>query len=374
MAPQVAVHSSYDVPVYKPHFTGREEKYVVDCIRSGWISSRGEYVGRFEDAFKSYIGANTATSVCNGTVALHLALAALNLGPGDEVIVPTFTYVASVNAIAYVGATPVFVDSVPGTWQMDPEDVERKISSRTKMIMAVHLYGQACDIIALRAIADRHGLLICEDAAEAFGTMVGDTHVGNIGDVATFSFFGNKTITTGEGGMVVARDTALAARLAKLKSQGQSTLRFWHDEVGYNFRMTNIAAAIGLAQIESANEILDKKREVFQSYSERLQGAGLALLGEEPGTTNSFWMCCGLLPRGVDRDALMAHLENNGIESRPSFYPVHTMPMYIHRSPSDAFPVANDLGQRGICLPSYPDMTEFDLDKVTIAIRNFLAG
>src|SRR6266536_2224702 len=208
------------IPIYQPDLSGNEQKYVNECIRSTWISSKGAFISRFEENFAEFCNTPYAVSVCNGTVALHVALLALGIGEGDEVIVPTLTYVASVNAIRYVNATPVFVDSLPDTWQMDPADIARAVTPRTKAIIAVHLYGQPCDMDAVMALAKAHDLFVVEDCAEAIGTYYKGRHVGNFGDVATFSFFGNKTMTTGEGGMVTTRNPNLRKRAAHLKGQG----------------------------------------------------------------------------------------------------------------------------------------------------------
>ena len=244
------------IPIYKPDLGGNEKKYVNECIDTSWISSRGRFVQEFERRFSERIKVAHATAVSNGTVALHLALEALGIQDGDEVIVPTLTYIASVNAISYTGATPVFCDSDALSWQMDPEDIRRRITPKTRAIMVVHLYGQACDMDAIMRIAKEHNLFVIEDCAEAFGTLYKGQHVGAFGDIATFSFFGNKTITTGEGGMVVSNDKALLERARHLKGQGLAAHReYWHDVIGFNYRMTNIQAAIGLAQLERAREV-----------------------------------------------------------------------------------------------------------------------
>jgi perosamine synthetase len=267
--------------------------------------------------------------VCNGTAALHVALMALGIGPGDEVIVPTLTYIASVNAIAYTGATPVFVDSLRSTWQVDPEDVRRRITARTRAIMAVHLYGQACDMDAIVAIAEEHRLFVVEDCAEAFGSLYGGRHVGTFGDIAAFSFFGNKTITTGEGGMVVSNDKTLIERARHLKGQGLAAHReYWHDVVGYNYRMTNIEAAIGLAQLERADQLIERKRDLAARYAAALAHLPIDIHSQASGTIHSYWMFSILVERDDQRDPLRKHLAAAGIETRPLFYPVHTMPIY----------------------------------------------
>lgn len=360
------------IPVYQPYLIGRAKEYVNRCLDSTWISSRGEFINLFENGFAEYIGVEQATSVCNGTVAIHLALAALGIGPGDEVIVPTLTYIASVNTILQTGATPVFVDSLATTWQMDPEDVRRKITGKTRAVMAVHLYGQPCDMTALVDICREHRLYLVEDCAEAFGSYFDGRHVGTFGDIASFSFFGNKTITTGEGGMVVARDKALLDRARHLKNQGVSPTReYWHDELAYNYRMTNICAAIGLAQLEEADAILARKRQVAAWYAEHLCGLPLEIHSEAPGTVHSFWMLSILLNDAARRQPLRDYLKQCGIETRPAFHPAHHIP---HCRRDAVFPVAESLSARGINLPSYPALSQQDVQFVCATIRDFFGG
>lgn len=360
------------IPVYRPHLGEREKEYVNQCLDTTWISSRGEFIGRFEQEFARYIGAEHVTTVCNGTVAIHLALEAIGIGPGDEVIVPTLTYIASVNTIIQTGAKPIFADSLPETWQIDPEDVERKITPRTRAIMAVHLYGQPCDMDAIGSICERHDLLLIEDCAEAFGSRYKGQHVGTFGDVATFSFFGNKTITTGEGGMVVARDRDVMGKAYHLKTQGVSPTReYWHDVVAYNYRMTNICAAIGLAQLEQADAIIAKKRLIADWYQKGLFDLPLKTHVEQPGTFHSFWMCSIVLEDAGLRQPLRDHLAHAGIETRPLFHPAHVLP---HCATGESFPVAESLTARGINLPSYPGLERRDVDLIVGAIRAFLDG
>ncbi len=358
-------------PVYRPRLGGRERELVLECLDSSWISSKGRFIEEFEHRFAGLVGARHAIAVSNGTVALHLALAALGLGPGDEVIVPALTYIASVNTVEHVGATPVFVDSEPEGWQLDPVDVERKISRRTKAIVAVHLYGQPCNLAALRSIADDHGLRLVEDCAEAIGSRRAGRHVGTAGDFGTFSFYGNKTITTGEGGMVVSDDHDLADLARRLRGQGLARDReYWHDLVGFNFRMTNICAAIGCGQLDGIESVLARKRTIAERYHLRLAGLPLVPHREEPGTTHGFWMVSILLDDATLRDPLRDHLRRDGIETRPLFPPVHLMPMY--RSLSGCHPVAEDLSSRGLNLPSYPDLSDDDVDRICHSIREFL--
>lgn len=345
-------------------------EYVKECIETNWISSKGKFVAQFEENFAYYINSKHATTVSNGTVALHLALVALGIGQGDEVLVPTFTYIASVNAIAYTGATPIFVDSLESTWQIDPDEVRRKITPRTKAIMVVHLYGHPCDMDHLIAIAKDYNLFVIEDCAEAFGSLYKGQHVGTFGDIGTFSFFGNKTITTGEGGMVVTQHKNLYDRLIHLKGQGVANYRqYWHDVIGFNYRMTNICAAIGLAQLEQADDFIKAKRQLANWYKEYLAGLPIKFHDEIGEVYHSYWMCSILVKDEEMRNPLRKHLEKAGIETRPLFYPVHTMPMYNHRY--QMFPVAEKLGSRGINLPSWPGVTKEQVDFICITIKEF---
>jgi perosamine synthetase len=360
-----------EIPLYQPDLTGREREYVLDCLDSTWISSKGEYLARFEAAFARSLGVGHAAAVCNGTAALHLAMAALGLGPGDEVIVPTLTYIASVNAIAYTGATPVFVDALPDTWQMDPAEVERKLTPRTRAILAVHLYGHPCAMDALCAIKAAHGLFLVEDCAEAIGTRFRGRPAGCFGDIGTFSFFGNKTITTGEGGMVVSDDPALHARMVHYKGQGLVPGReYWHDVIGFNYRMTNICAAIGLAQLERLEGFVARKRELGERYRRNLAGSAVTCQGQAPGATPSHWMCSILVERERSRDPLREHLAGRGIETRPLFHPAHTLPIY--HQPSHRFPVAEDLAGRGLNLPSWPGLSDGQVDHICAEILDHL--
>lgn len=361
---------SIKYPVYQPSLTGKEKQYVNECLDSTWISSKGKFIGEFEKSFAQYIGIKHATSVSNGTVALHLAMLALGIGEGDEVIVPTLTYIASVNSIAYTGATPVFVDSVESTWQMDPSDVERKITPQTKAVLAVHLYGQSCDMEALAAICKKHNLFLIEDCAEALGTTFGDRHVGTFGDISTFSFFGNKTITTGEGGMVVTNDETLFDRSNHFKGQGLALHRqYWHDVIGYNYRMTNICAAIGLAQLEQIDTFLQRKKHIAGLYRKAFQNSPYRFHEEQAGTNHSYWMCSILVPSPDYREPLRNHLASLGIETRPLFYPVHTMPMYAQKFQKHK--VAETLGWLGINLPSYPGLSDEDVNFIAKSVLEF---
>lgn len=355
------------ISLYQPDLSGNERKYVLECLDSSWISSNGVFVPRFEQAFAEAVGAAHAVAVTNGTVALQLALHVLGIGPGDEVIVPSLTYIAPVNAIALAGATPVFVDSWPGDWLLDPADVERKITPRTRAIMPVHLYGGVCDMAALCAIAQDKHLTIVEDSAEALGCRHDGRHVGTFGAIGTFSFYGNKTVTTGEGGMLVTDDAQLAARIRLLKGQGQSsTHRYWHVEAGFNYRMTNICAAIGVAQLERLGSILARKRAIAGQYREHLRRAPVTFQDRAAEVESSEWLVSVLLPEQADRDLVMELMQRDAVETRPLFYCAHHMPMYaapLHLR------VAEAISRRGISLPSYPQMTGRDVERVSQSLR-----
>ncbi|MBU0713684.1 MAG: DegT/DnrJ/EryC1/StrS family aminotransferase [Bacteroidota bacterium] len=360
----------YKYPIYIPYLKGNEKKFVNECLDSTWISSKGKFVELFETEFSKYLDINHSATVSNGTVALHLALLTIGIGPGDEVIVPTFTYIASVNSITYTGATPVFVDSVHDTWQMDPDDVRRKITPRSKAIMPVHLYGHPCDMDALTKIARENDLYVIEDCAEAFGTKYKGQFAGTFGDIACFSFFGNKTITTGEGGMISTNDKLLYKRAVHIKGQGLASQReYWHDVIGYNYRMTNICAAIGLAQLEIAENIIVRKRRLANWYFEHLAGLPIEFQKESQDTIHTYWMVTILIESADCRHELREHLKKAGIETRPTFFPIHTMPIYF--SENGKFPVAEDLAGRGINLPSYPDLTEQDVIYITDRIKEY---
>ena len=358
------------IPVYQTMLGGNERLYVSQCLDTNWISSKGEFVARFEDDFADYLDVGHATSVNNGTTALHLALHTLGIGPGDEVIVPTFTYIASVNAIAYVGATPVFVDSDPLTWNIDVALVSKKITAQTKAIMCVHLYGAVCAMDELQELCKIYNLRLIEDVAEAFGSQYRGRYAGSFGDIATFSFFGNKTITTGEGGMVVSKDREIISRAAHLKSQAVSPDReYWHDEIGFNFRMTNICASIGVAQLEQADSVIAAKRRLSAWYQEELLDLPLTFQVESSDTVHTYWMVSVLAPTGSMRDSIRKALKEAGVETRPLFFPAHIMTVFAS---NEAFPVAEDLSIRGMNLPSYPALTREQVSYICMVIRQTL--
>lgn len=362
------------IPVSKPALIGREKEYVLDCMESSWISSNGKYIGLFEKGFAEKIGVNHAIACCNGTVALHLALLALGVGPGDEVIVPTLTYVATANAVKYAGATPVLADSDPDTWNIDPESIEPLITKRTKAIIPVPLYGHPCDMDPIMDIAKRHGLCVIEDAAEALGAKCRGRPCGSIARISTFSFYGNKTITTGEGGMVVTNDDELAAKIRILKGQGMDPKRrYWFPVVGYNYRMTNIAAAIGLAQLENADKFFEKRRTIARWYNENLKGIpGIRLPVEKDYALHSYWMYSVLIEKeyGKSRDEVMEFLSGNGVETRPFFYPMHVMPVY-EKENRTWLKTAASIASNGINLPTFYGLEEEDVKFISGLIKGY---
>ena len=365
------------IPVSSPSFVGNEREYVLDCMDSGWVSSAGKYVDLFEEAFAEFCGVKHAVACCNGTAALHVSLLALGVGPGDEVIVPTLTFVATANAVTYCGARPVFVDSESETWNLDPAHVAAKITPRTKGIIAVHLYGHPAEVDELRALASRHGLFLLEDAAEAHGALYRGRSVGSLGDLAAFSFYGNKIIATGEGGMVVTDDDALAARVRLLRGQGMdSERRYWFPVVGYNYRMMNLPAAIGLAQLERAGWHTARRREVAASYKRLLVDVqGLNWQTERAWARHAYWMFTVLMSDDAAdvRDRLMARLEEEGIETRPVFYPLHTLPPYQEAARGEEFPVAESLSRRGVSLPTWAGLSQDDQSYVCERLSELLS-
>lgn len=356
------------LPVEMPALAGNEKAYVMDCLDSTWTSSTGKYVDRFQRAFAEFCGVRHAVTCSNGTVALHVALAALGIGPGDEVLVPTLTFVATANAVTYCGAIPVFVDAEPDTWNVDPSLVPAKITPRTKAIIVVHLFGHPVDMDPVTAVARKHGLAVVEDAAQAHGAEYKGRRVGSLGDVATFSLYGNKIITTGEGGAVVTDNAALAGRVRQLVGQGMDpSRRYWFPIVGYNYRMTNVTAAIGLAQPEKASWHLERRIEVARAYLDRLGPLPhLHLPVEKPWARNVYWMFSVILRDHVQvsRDDVMTAMATRGIETRPFFPPMHVLPPYQSAAAGQHFPVAERLASRGLTLPTWAGLEPADVEYV----------
>lgn len=363
------------VPIAVPDLSGNELKYVSDCINSTWISSKGKYVTEFEARIANYVNAKYGVAVTNGSVALHLALVTLGIGPGDEVIIPTFTMISAANAVAYTHAKPVLVDSEKRTWNIDPTKIQEKITKKTKAIIPVHLYGHPVDMDPITKIAKDEELYVIEDAAEAHGAEYKGTKVGAIGDIGCFSFYANKIITTGEGGMIVTNDETMAKKAKQLRDQAYNMeQRRWliHEDVGFNYRMTNMQAAIGLAQVERINELVSIHRKnayLYNSLLERIPG--ITLPPEESWAKNVYWMFTILVTKndfGLSRDELMRELADHGIDTRSVFCPIHLQPPYRDKYIREAYPVAKDLSKRGINLPSGNTLTKEQIDFVTDTI------
>ena len=375
------------IPVNEPLLAQTDSDYVAECLRTGWISSAGRFIDEFEQKWAAYCGRRFGVAVSNGTTALQLAVACLDLEPGDEVIMPTFTIVSCAQAVTYNGGKPVLVDSEPKTWCMDVDQIESRISGRTRAIMPVHIYGHPVDMDPILKLADKHGLAIIEDAAEAHGAeyLSGRDadptwrRCGSFGAMSCFSFYANKLITTGEGGMVLTDDPGLAARLRSLRNLCfQRQRRFYHEEVGFNFRLTNVQAAMGVAQLERMDDILCRKRWMAREYTRRLQDIRtLQLPHEEPWAHNVYWMYGLVLSAdsGIDATQFAKKLHDLGVETRPFFLGMHEQPVF-HKSGlflKERYPVAESIARQGLYLPSGLALTEAQLSAVCDAVHQVLS-
>jgi perosamine synthetase len=360
------------IPVCEPLLGGRELEYVTKAVSGGWISSSGSYVAEFEREFAKYLGVPCAVTTTSGTTALHLALVAAGIGPGDEVIIPAFTMIASAFAVCYTGAKPVFVDADAASWNIDHRLVKAKISPKTRAILPVHIYGHSCDMDALQRIAAAHDLLVIEDAAEAIGSRYKGRLCGSIGDLSCFSFFANKLITTGEGGMVVARDERFVERLRSFKNLCfplDGSRRYIHEDIGFNYRMPNVLAAIGLAQLERADFYLECRRANAVRYNALLAGQrGITSPPEAPWTISSYWMYGILIGDdfGVSRDEVMLKLKAMGIETRSFFVSMHRQPALAKFGcdMSGDYPVTDELARTGLYLPSSSGLTDAQVARI----------
>lgn len=362
------------IPVSNALLDGNELRYLTECVSSSWVSSAGSFVARFEEAFARAAGCEFGVACSTGTAALHLALAAVGVGPGDEVILPAFTMIALANAVEYTGAQGALVDAKPRTWNLDVSQIESKISPRTKAIIAAHTYGCPVDMDPLRAIARAHRLLVIEDAAEAHGAVYHGKPAGSLGDVGIFSFYANKIITTGEGGMMTTSNRSFADVARKLRGHAFSDTRhFWHEMVGFNYRMSNLQAAVGLAQTERLAELVEKRLANAARYSAELSGIrGLTLPPQPPGTKNVFWVYAILVEDefGCSRDELRRRLAAKGIETRTFFIPIHLQPLYRLRYAGQRYPVAESLCRKGVYLPSGSNLSASNIDFVVQAIAS----
>jgi perosamine synthetase len=366
------------LPVCSPALGGSEEAYVLDALHGGWISSGGEYVDRFEKGFARWSGRHFGVAASSGTAALHLALRAVGVGPGDEVVLPDFTMAACLFSVLYLGAKPVFVDVEPDTWTLDPALLEPALTPRTRAIMAVHIYGHPCEMDPVLEIAARRGAAVVEDAAEAHGAEYRGRRCGSFGAASAFSFFANKILTTGEGGMVLTDDPGIADRCRSFRNLCfplAGARDYLHDDVGYNYRLTNLQAAVGVAQLERAEELVGLRVAVARRYLEQLDGVpGLQLPVERPHVRNVYWMFGVVVDPerfGMDRDALAAALRAEGIDTRPFFKPLHSQPALAKAgvAASGAFPVTERLAAGGLSLPTGPRIAAEDVDRVAAALR-----
>jgi perosamine synthetase len=366
------------IPVCEPTSAGEELDNVVSAVRSGWISSSGEFLQRFEAEFPTCVEAKHGVATCNGTAAIHLALAAAGIGPGDEVIMPSFTMVASANAVTYCGAIPRFVDADPETWTMDVTQLERARTSRTKAVMTVTIYGHPTDFDPVGVFCKKHGLFWLEDGAEAHGSRYRGRHVASYPDATTFSFYANKIISTGEGGMVCTNDSAYADRCRVLRNLGfklNGPRDYVHDVIGFNYRMTNLQAAIGCAQLRKFGEFVEMRRQNAARYNDRLSEAAefIQLPVERSWATNCYWMYGVVLSDAcqLSRDEVTSKLREQGIDTRPFFHPMHRQPIF---ESTYSLPISERLGQRGFYLPSSSHLSEGEIDYIAGTLVKLLTS
>lgn len=369
------------IPVCEPMLAGNELKYVTEAVSTGWISSSGKYVTEFEKQFAAYSDCQYGVAVCNGTIALHLALVALGIGKGDEVIVPTFTMIASTFAICYTGAKPVFVDADRDTWNIDVKKIEEKITPNTKAIMPVHIFGKMCDMDAIKAIAEKHNLYIIEDAAEAHGATYHGKKAGSFSDIAAFSFFANKNITTGEGGMVVTNNKEAYDQARYYKNVCfplDGPRNYQHDNIGFNYRMSNVVAAIGLAQVEKADDYREMRIRNHELYKKYLADVPGIIFQSEPaeGCVDVCWMNTIVIDPekyGHHKDELIVHLKENGIDTRLLFTGMHKQKAMADFGCdcTGEYPVCEWLTENGFYLPSASSLTEEQIEFICNIVRDF---
>lgn len=358
------------IPVCAPKIGEKEVEYVVKCLRSGWVSSQGGFVAEFEEKFAKYCDCKYGVATNSGTTALHLALATLDIGASDEVIIPTFTMIATANAITYTGAKPVLIDSETDTWNIDPSKIEKEVNSRTKVIIPIHTYGHPANMGQILDIAEKHDLHVIEDSAEALGGEYKGMKTGSIGEMGCFSLYANKIITTGEGGMIVTNNEELAEKARWLRGHafGRQNKHFYHEALGFGYRMSALQAALGLAQLESVDEFVSIRRENAKLYSSLLLELGdkITLPPEAQWAKNVYWMYSILIEDkfGISRHELMHRLEQDRIETRTFFYPMHVQPIYAKPHLGRKFPVADELSRKGVNMPSGNNLVAEQVERV----------
>jgi perosamine synthetase len=369
------------IPVCVPWMPGNEIKYATEALRDGWISGEGKFIKQFEDLFSKYTGMEYGVSCSSGSTALHMACAALNIKRGDEVLVTNFTNIASINAIILSGAKPVLIDVEKDTWNMDPAKIEEKVTPKTKAIMPVHIYGHPCDMDIIEDIAQRHRLYVIEDVAEAHGAEYRGKKAGSFGDISCFSFYANKILTTGEGGMCLTNNDLLADRLSRLRNMYFGNPRYVHEEVGFNYRMTNVTAAIGLAQTENVDMLVKARRDMGLRYNALLKDIkGLILPVEKRYAKNVYWMYGIVLDKSVkiSRNELIKKLEEKGIGVRSFFMPMNLQPAFVNKTIENApdcegdFSVGNWLWDRGLYIPSSSNITLEEQKYVADTLKQIL--
>lgn len=366
------------IPVNEPLISDKEFQYVTECLNTGWVSSAGKFIEEFEKRWAEYCGMKYGVAVSSGTTALQVAIGCLNLEPGDEVIMPTFTIISCALAVIYNGGKPVLVDADPKTWTMDVSQIEAKITSRTGAIMPVHIYGHPCDMEPIQELARKYSLVIIEDAAEAHGAEYNCKKCGSLGDISCFSFYANKIVTTGEGGMVLTNNEEYTEKARALRNLCfRQDRRFYHTELGHNFRLTNVQAAIGLAQLERIDELVKKKRWMGYTYNKKLKDIpGLNLPAEESWAKNVYWMYGVVLNEstGIDATEFAKRLRRQGVDTRPFFLGMHEQPIF-HRMElfeNDCYPVAERIARRGLYLPSGLTLTQKEIGRVVEVVREVL--
>lgn len=370
-----SIYRLHRISVLEPLLGGNELQYVTECIKTNWISSQGKYVNKFEDEIKAYTGSKYALAVSNGTVALHLALVSLGIGPGDEVIVPDITFGATLNAVVLTGAKPVILDVESNTWNLSVKLLAKYITPKTKAIMPVHIYGVPCNMPEIMILAKKNDLLVIEDCAEALGSKINNVHVGTFGDIGTFSFFGNKVITCGEGGAIIFNDAGTYHKAKILRDHGMTPgKRYWHDIAGFNYRLTNLQAAVGCAQFEQLSDFREKRKQVFSWYEKYLLASDFfEVQNLLPGYQPSYWLFTAKLKEHclISRDDLIEKLSKVGIDTRPVFYPMSQMPPFIQFD-KHLTGNAEDISRNGLSLPTSVYLNEEDIKNVSQEIISII--